>query len=288
MGSGSTIGLALGAGGARGMAHILVCEVFDELGLKPDTIAGTSIGAVIGAVWASGLSGGEMRERACAFYAKRREVLGRLWQSRPRAVAELVRTRSLSTQFDAEIILQKFVPDFSVLPETFEELSVPLKVIACDFYGWREAVLSTGPLRSAIAASIAIPALFRSVLIDGRVHVDGGACNPLPFDRVGDKDLIVACDVTGGPVGDPTRHPRMLECAVGSAQISMQSIITEKLRTQQPDILVRPEVYGIFVLDFLKTQAILDMNVAFKDDLKRRLARAIELKTERPAISAIG
>ena len=287
MGSGISIGLALGAGGARGMAHILVCEVFDELGVKPDVIAGTSIGAIIGAVWSWGMSGRDMRERGCAFYAKRREVLARLWRSRPRAVAELVRTRSLSAQFDAELILEKFVPDFSALPETFEELSIPLKVIACDFYGWREAILSTGALKPAIAASIAIPAIFRTVLIGGRVHVDGGACNPLPFDRVGDKDLVVACDVTGGPVGDPMRHPRMLECAIGSAQISMQSIIAEKLRTRQPDILVRPEVYGIFVLDFLKTQTILDMNIAFKDDLKRRLDRAIGANTDRPALTAV-
>ena len=79
----SRIGLALGGGGARGMVHILVCEVFDELGIKPALIAGTSIGAIIGAGYAAGFSGREMRDATCAFYGKRREVLARLWKARP-------------------------------------------------------------------------------------------------------------------------------------------------------------------------------------------------------------
>lgn len=126
----SGIGLALGGGGARGMAHVLVCEAFDELGVKPAIIAGTSIGAIIGAGYAAGISGREMREGACAFYAKRREVLTRLWRARPRAFGDLLRARSVSAQFDSELILDAFVPGFDRIPETFEALPIPLKVIA--------------------------------------------------------------------------------------------------------------------------------------------------------------
>jgi NTE family protein len=276
MSSATTIGLALGGGGARGMAHILVCEVFDELGLKPNVIAGTSIGAVIGAAYAAGMTGAEMRASSCAFYAQRREVLTRLWRARPRAFADLLRGRSMSPQFDAERILEAFVPGFAALPDRFEDLGIPLKVIACDFYGWSETVLSEGALKPAIAASIAIPAIFKPVVIGGRVQIDGGACNPLPFDRIAENDLVIACDVAGGPTGQPSVLPRLMECVVGAAQISMQAIIAEKLRARHPDILVRPELLGVFVLDFLKTQAILDANVAFKDDLKRRIETALE------------
>jgi NTE family protein len=265
------IGLALGGGGARGMAHILVCEALDELGLRPALIAGTSIGAIIGGAYASGYSGEDMRELSIAFYARRREVLAKLWRARPKAFAELLRGRTVSPQFDAEVILESFVPGMEGFPETFEELQIPLKVVACDFYAWCEVVLAEGSLKPAIAASIAIPALFRPVNLDGRLLIDGGATNPLPFDHVADCDLTVACDVTGGPVEIAGRHPKLLECVVGAAQISMQSVTREKLKWHQPDVLVRPDINGFFVLDFLRTEAILAMNEPFKDDLKRRL-----------------
>jgi NTE family protein len=280
----SRIGLALGGGGARGMAHILVCEAFDELGIRPALIAGTSIGAIIGAGYASGMTGKDMREGAVAFYGRRRDVLGRLWRARPVAFTDLLRGRSVTAQFDARIILDSFVPGFELLPETFEELKIPLKVVACDFYAWEEAVLSTGPLRPAIAASISIPALFRPIHFEGRYLIDGGACNPLPFDHVAECAISVACDVTGGPVEAPDKQPGLLECVVGAAQISMQSVIREKLKWHQPDVLVRPEINGVFVMDFLKTQAILDMNVAFKDDVKRRLDHVINTPFELPSL----
>ena len=282
----SRIGLALGGGGARGMVHILVCEAFDELGLKPAKIAGTSIGAIIGAGYASGLTGREMRERACAFYAQRRQVLAKLWRARPLAFTDLLRGRSLTPQFDPHVILNSFVPGFDQLPDTFEELSIPLNVVTCDFFAWTERILNHGNLKQAIAASIAIPALFRPVVIDGRHLIDGGACNPLPFEHVADCAITVASDVAGGPSELPGRHPSLLECMVGAAQISMQSVIREKLRWHQPDVLVRPVINGVFILDFLKTQAILEANVAFKDDLKRRLDHVISTPFELPALSA--
>ena len=275
MASMKRIGLALGGGGARGIAHILVCEAFDELGLKPSVIAGTSIGAIVGAGYAAGLTGREMRERVVAFYAQRREVYARLWRVRPLAVKDLLRGRINAAQFDPERILQAFVPGWERLPERFEDLPIPLKIVACDFYGWMETVIEEGPLRPAVAASIAIPSIFRPVAINGRMQIDGGTVNPLPFDLVGDCDLVVASDVAGGPTGDPGRCPRLLETIVGAAQISMQAVTSEKLKWRQPDILVRPDINGVFVLDFLKSEAILKNNESLKDDVKRRLERAV-------------
>ncbi len=269
------IGLALGGGGARGMAHILVFEAFDEMGVKPSIIAGTSIGAIVGAGYAAGMSGSEMRERSIAFFSNRREVLSRLWKIRPLAFTDILRGRLMSAQFDAEQALENFVPGMDMIPKTFEELSIPLKVIACDFYGWSETVIDTGPIRPAIAASIAIPSVFRPVPIHDRVQVDGGAFNPLPFDHVGDADIVVACDVAGGPTGDPDKIPSLLETVVGASQVSMQAITAEKLKWHRPDILVRPEIAGVFVLDFLKTATILNNNIEMKDDLKRRLDHVI-------------
>ena len=280
MASEKRIGLALGGGGARGMSHILVLEAFDDLGVRPSVIAGTSIGAIIGAGYAAGMTGREMRERAIAFFSNRREVLSRLWKIRPLAFSDVLRGRLTAAQFDAEQALEYFVPGMEVIPQTFEELEIPLKVVASDFYGWSETVIAEGRLRPAIAASIAIPSVFKPVKIHDRIQVDGGAFNPLPFDHVNDADLVVACDVAGGPTGDPDRMPNLLETIVGASQVSMQAITAEKLKWHRPDILVRPDIAGVFVLDFLKTSTILSNNVQMKDDLKRRLEHAIHSPLE--------
>ena len=289
MASEMQIGLALGGGGARGMAHILVCEVFDELGLKPSVIAGTSIGAIIGAGYASGLSGREMREQAVAFYSQKREVLTRLWRARPLGIADVLRGRLLSAQFDPELIIDQFVPGSEKFPETFEELQIKLKVISCDFYGWSETVTERGPLRPAIAGSIAIPSVFKPSPIDGRMQIDGGAFNPLPFDHVAEADLVIACDVAGGPIGEPDNTPGLLETVIGAAQISMQAITAEKLKWSQPDILVRPDINGFFVLDFFRTADILDLNEGLKDELKQRLDHAVNSPFAEPrALAVVG
>ncbi len=281
------IGLALGGGGARGMAHILVCEVFDELGLTPSVIAGTSIGAIIGAGYASGISGREMHEQAVAFYSRKREVLSRLWRARPLAFKDLIRGRLLSAQFDPELIIDQFVPGSEKFPATFEELQIRLKVIACDFYGWSETVIEKGPLRPAIAASIAIPSVFKPAQINGRMQIDGGVFNPLPFDHVAEADLVIACDVAGGPIGEPDVAPGLLETVIGAAQISMQAITAEKLKWQQPDILVRPDINGFFVLDFFRTEEILDLNEGLKDELKQRIDHAIHSPFSEPGTLAV-
>jgi NTE family protein len=287
MASDMQIGLALGGGGARGMAHILVLEVFDELGLKPSVIAGTSIGAIIGAGYASGISGRELREQSIAFYSRRREVLSRLWRSRPLGFKDLIRGRLLSAQFDPELIIDQFVPGSEKFPETFEELQIRLKVIACDFYGWSETVIEQGPLRPAIAASIAIPSVFKSMPIAGRMQIDGGVFNPLPFDHVADADLVIACDVAGGPIGEPDVAPGLLETVVGAAQISMQAVTAEKLKWHQPDILVRPDINGFFVLDFFRTAEILELNEGLKDELKQRIDHAVNSPFAEPRTLAV-
>jgi len=287
MASDMQIGLALGGGGARGMAHILVCEVFDELGLKPAMIAGTSIGAIIGAGYASGISGREMREQSVAFYSQKREVLTRLWRARPLGVTDVLRGRLLSAQFDPELIIDQFVPGSDRFPETFEELQIKLKVISCDFYGWSETVTEQGPLKPAIAASIAIPSVFKPAPIDGRMQIDGGAFNPLPFDHVAEADLVIACDVAGGPIGEPEVPPGLWETVIGAAQISMQAITAEKLKWHQPDILVRPDINGFFVLDFLRTAEILDINESLKDELKQRLDHAVNSPFAEPGSLAV-
>jgi NTE family protein len=266
------IGLALGGGGARGIAHVVVVETLDELGLKPSVIAGTSIGGIIGAGFAGGMAGAEIRAYIMDLFRHRSEVVGRFWQLRPRRMRDLFTAGTFPFgQLDAERVLETFLP--KGFPTDFADLKIPLRLVATDFYGWQEAILTEGPLIRAIAASIAVPVIFRPVLVDGRVMIDGGVTNPLPFDLInGETDLVIAVDVGSGPVGGRRALPGAAEAVFGSTQIFMRSITKEKLRVSRPpEILLRPP-YGAFrAMEFMKSVSILKSAEPLKDDLKRQI-----------------
>ncbi|MEL7527235.1 MAG: patatin-like phospholipase family protein [Pseudomonadota bacterium] len=264
------IGLALGGGGARGLAHIPVLEAFDDLGLKPARIAGTSIGAILGAAYASGYSGEEIRAIVLKLFADRNNVLSNVWKLRPKRFADMFRARPV--QLDPERVLDVFIAEH--LPKSFEDLQIPLRILATDFFGCEEYDFEDGPLLPAIAASIAIPAIFRPLKQKGRFLIDGGVVNPLPFDGMrSDCDIVVAVDVVGAPVPRSDGSDiNMLDALFGSSQILMQTITAQKLKLEQPDILVRPPHDTVRVLDFLKAEQILDRAEALRASTREQLS----------------
>jgi NTE family protein len=271
---GPSFALALGGGGARGLAHIHVIEAFDELGVRPTTISGSSIGAIMGSAMAAGMSGREIREHSINVLSDRAQVMNRLWQLRPKTLTGVLKGAFRLTQFDVERILGAFMP--SQVPTTFEELQIPLQVTATDFYGQCEVILSTGDLFNAVAASAAIPALFRPVMRDGRILIDGGIYNPVPFDLVdGKADFVVAVDVVGGPEGDAGRMPGSIDAMFGASQLMMQSIVAMKMKAHQPAIFLRPQVNRFRVMDFLKVNTVLRETIGIKDEVKRAMEAAI-------------
>jgi NTE family protein len=273
---GLRIGLALGAGGARGFAHIPVLEAFDELGLKPAVVSGASIGAIIGAGYCAGMSGADIRAYVHELFRRRSDVVGRLWRIRPKSARELFTPGGLRFgQFDAERLLSAFLPE--AIPSDFAGLEIPLKVVASDYYGWKETVLDDGDLRKAIAASVAIPVLFRPVLMEGRVMVDGTIFDPVPFDIAAQHtDIVVAVDVIGGPTGPASRVPSPTEAVFGTTQLLMRAILAEKLRRPNaPQILVKPAISSFRLLDFMKANAILKAAEPVKNEVKRALDKAI-------------
>ena len=208
--SGPTVAIALGGGGARGLAHIHVIEVLDELGIRPVLITGVSIGAILGAAMAAGMTGKEIREHTLATVGRPGQIMNRLWSLRPTRFSDVVAGGFRVGQFNLERVLKAFLPDR--LPETFEELEIPLKVIAADYYGQCERVCDSGPLLPAIAASAALPAVFRPVLIDGRVMIDGGLWNPVPFDHlIGKADITIGVDVIGHPPAGTAEMPNRID-----------------------------------------------------------------------------
>ncbi|WP_417685500.1 patatin-like phospholipase family protein [Roseibium sp.] len=272
--TGLRLGLALGGGGARGMSHIPVLEALDDLGIKPSAIAGTSIGSIFGAAYAGGLSGSELRAIAMETFGDRNKVLNSLWKLRPRKLTELFDGNMV--QFDPAKVLKAFVANH--LPETFEELAIPTTIVATDFYGCGEVCLKSGPLIDAIAASIAIPAVFKPVKLGDRILIDGGVTNPLPFDRLpADCDFVLAVDVVGSPVPRRGRSlPTSLDALFGTSQILMQTIISEKLKSRKPALLVSPPHDNIRVLDFLKTKHILESADSLRDEVKLTLGRFLD------------
>lgn len=263
-----TFAVAFGGGGARGLAHIHVIEALDELGIRPVSIAGSSIGAIMGAGMAAGMTGRDIHDYARSILGRRAEVASRMWNARPDTLREMVQGGLRVSQFNVERIVKAFLPD--AIPDTFAGLKIPLKVTATDYYGHHLVVFSEGDLHKALAASAAIPAVFRPVQHGERVLIDGGIYNPVPFDLVQDEaDIVIAIDVVGAPEEGLRKRPNSIDLMFGATQLMMQSIIAGKLCQGQPDILLRPAVSGFRVLDFLKIDQVMGDTVAIKDELKR-------------------
>ncbi|TNF90142.1 MAG: patatin-like phospholipase family protein, partial [Gammaproteobacteria bacterium] len=187
------IGLALGGGGARGLAHILMLEVFDELELRPHRIAGTSIGAVIGVMYASGMSAREIRQLVDRLTVSDDESwlsslfeqdVGRWWDF---IDLKLGSGGLIDTDGFARFLEQ------TIGVTHFDQLGIPLRIVATDFWEREQVIFRHGSLRPAIQASIAIPGLFSPLQHQGRVLVDGGLVNPVPYDLLFDDcDTVVA------------------------------------------------------------------------------------------------
>ncbi len=271
--NGLNVAVAFGGGGARGLAHIHVIEVLDELGIRPVSIAGSSIGAIMGAGMAAGMSGLEIRDHARSVLGDRKTLASLMWRMRPTTLREAFGGIRVS-QFDIERILRALLPP--AIPGDFAKLTIPLQVTGTDFFGHSLEVMSDGPLYSALAASAAIPALFKPVERNGRLLIDGGIYDPVPYDLLVDQaDIVIGIDVVGAPE-DSSRLPNSIELMFGASQLMMQSIISNKLTRLRPAIFLRPPVSQFRVLDFLKIDAVLKESTPIRDELKRAIDVAVE------------
>jgi NTE family protein len=270
-----TFALALGSGGARGLAHIAVIEALDEMGVKPQAIAGTSIGALIGAAYAAGMRGRDIRRHVIALAHNPGEITRGLMAARAGSLAHfLAGAFSQATQLDAEKFCAQFLP--KDVPAEFSALRIPLTVVTTDLHRRREMPVSSGALHAALAASIAVPGLFRPVVVDGSVLIDGGTTNPLPFDRLaGRADMTVAVDAFGQPGAERADMPSTFECITTTLLIMGSAIVAAKLEHARPDLLLRPNVTIFRTLDFYRASAILRAAEAIKVEVKEKLGALI-------------
>jgi NTE family protein len=271
------IALALGGGSARGLAHIVLLEALDELGLRPAVIAGTSMGSICGALYATGLTGAEIRAGFISELTGRAAFLRRFAGKLTAGFSSLWSVRSPSV-IDNVTLFEMVLPD--VLHCDFAALKIPFVAVAADFYAIEQVILDSGPLIPALAASCALPAWARPVVLDGRVLIDGGYVNPVPFDVVMDRaDLTIAVDVTGDTQRTGAKAPRVpppLEAMTGAAQLLFHSVTREKLKSIRPDILIRPAVGAFGAFDFFRIDDILAAAAPSKEELKHKLTQCLE------------
>lgn len=270
--TGGDLGLALGGGGARGLAHILMLEVLDELKIRPHRIAGTSIGAVIGAMYAAGMSGREIRELVDRLTVSENESwlsglfeqdLGHWW--------DLINLKLGSGGLIDTDAFARFIEETAGVSR-FDQLDIPLQIVAADFWRREQVIFESGDLAPAIQASIAIPGLFSPVQHRGRVLVDGGLVNPVPYDLLfEDCDIIVAVDVSGNRKPQSDDGPGYFETLFNTLQITQAAILHEKMQRRPPHIYIRPELEDIQVLEFNRVDEIYQQSMPARDQLMREL-----------------
>ncbi len=267
------IGLALGGGAARGFAHVPMLEVFDELGLKPAVIAGCSIGAVVAAAYACGMSGCEIRAHVEATLSGRIDFARYVFSSRQSKLSQLLSLKSLlSLNLKGEKLADLALPDHLV--QNIEDTAIPLKIITTDYERMEEVVLQKGSIIEAVGASIAIPGLIVAPRLNGRVHVDGGVVNPVPFDHVREgMDIVVAIDVTGKPRPIGPGPASNLELAIGSLLIMFNQLAERRRLVNPPDIYIQPNSGQYGATDFFRAKEIMQAASGAKDQLKRELEK---------------
>jgi NTE family protein len=279
---GPTVALALGAGGARGFAHIPVIEALDELGITPVAIAGTSMGAIVGAAYAAGFTGKHLRRHALEAFRDQTAVASRLVQSRVGRFLDLLGGFANPVMVDGEKLLERFWPEG--MPHDFEQLRIPFTAVATNVFGRDEVRLSSGALRNAVAGSLAIPGIVRPVERDGLVLIDGVAVNPVPVDAVGRRaDVVIAVDLNGAPQTREgpraTSLPNAIEAMLSGFAIMEYRLMLERFARTPPTVHLEPNVGAFGVLDFMKVSAILRAADPIREIAKQKLlalaARAV-------------
>jgi len=254
------VGLALGGGGARGIAHVGVLEVLSRAGFRPDLVAGVSAGAIVGAGYCAGLPTESMAELA-----------GQIgWH---RVIRPTFPTLSL---FDTTPLEDLVVGQTGC--RSFADLQIPLAVVACDILSGVEVVLDEGDLPSAVRASAAFPGLFTPIERGEQLLVDGGVVNNLPVSVLRHRgcDYVVAVDLVPPPAEMP-RPANLMDM--------WQMAVFLMVRGTQPspaeiDCLITPAVGGFSFADFSRWQELLDLGRRAAEDVLEKLREDLALPAQ--------
>lgn len=288
------IGLVLSGGGARGAAHIGVLEMLDRLHVPVDAIAGTSMGAVVGGLYASGMSGREIAQAMgsvdwqSAF--RDRPPLGELDYRRKQEEEQYLVNLPLGLQ-GRKLVIPRGLIQSQKLTETlrtltlpvarirdFDQLPTPFRAVATNLENGSASVLAAGDLATAMRASMSVPGVFAPVEYHGQVLVDGGLVDNLPIDvaRAMHVDVLIVVDA-----GYPLQPRKNLASLPGITNqvlaILLRRNIGQGLATLGPhDILISPQLGNYSSYDFADTLKIVSAGQSAADAMERQL-RALAL-----------
>jgi NTE family protein len=248
--------LALSSGGARGAAHVGVLKVLKESGIEPDVIAGSSMGAEVGGIYASGIELGELET------SWRSSSFGHVF----RTLLPTIPWSGWSSGNGITRFLQRLIGS-----QRIEDLSVRYAAMATDLRSGEPFAITHGPLVDAIRASVSVPGLFNPVWIDGHLLIDGGVSNPMPVDvaRQLGSDVVIGVDVLVDPAevelsglpylearervlgiakgwSPPSGNGRKFHPSVFSVLFQMSTVFQRRLSdllvtAHPPDVLIRPD-----------------------------------------------
>ncbi|WP_460127459.1 patatin-like phospholipase family protein [Pseudomonas sp. H1_D05] len=285
------VGLVLSGGAARGLAHIGVLKALEEQGIKIDAIAGTSMGAVVGGLYASGYKIDELEklalnidwQAALSDAPPREDVPFR----RKQDDRDFLVKQKLSFRDDGSLGLPLGViqgQNLALLLESllahtsdtrdFDKLPIPFRAVATDIANGEKVVFRKGHLPQVIRASMSIPAVFAPVELDGRLLVDGGMTDNIPLDVAREMGVDVAIVVD---IGTPLRNRKQLTTVVDvlnqSITLMTRSNSEEQLAAlKSSDVLIQPALAAYGVTDFGKAQDMIDAGYRATRILDARLA----------------
>lgn len=285
------VGLVLSGGAARGLAHIGVLKALEEQGIKIDAIAGTSMGAVVGGLYASGYKIDELEklalnidwQQALSDAPPREDVPFR----RKQDDRDFLVKQKLSFRDDGSLGLPLGViqgQNLALLLESllahtsdtrdFDKLPIPFRAVATDIANGEKVVFRKGHLPQVIRASMSIPAVFAPVELDGRLLVDGGMTDNIPLDVAREMGVDVAIVVD---IGTPLRNSKQLTTVVDvlnqSITLMTRRNSEEQLAALKPsDVLIQPALAAFGVTDFGKAQDMIDAGYRATRILDARLA----------------
>ena len=222
--NGKKVGLCLGSGGARGLAHVGVLQVLEENGIRPDIISGCSAGAIFGAVYAAGTNLYLLEKYLGTVDAKTIIDLGIPIQG------------GFLSGDKIEEVVMTLTHDLS-----FGETRIPFLCIATDLVSGEMKVFQEGKLHKAVRASMAVPGVFTPVLIDGHYYVDGGVVEELPVDvlRAQGADVVITSDLGIKRNFFDPEHPSPVDILRRSTDI-MQAKLTRQ-QADKGDVVIRPD-----------------------------------------------
>ena len=285
------VGLVLSGGGARGIAHVGVIQVLEEMKIPIFCIAGTSMGAIVGGIYASGMSPAEMKKFVTSMdwneaFNDKPPPSGLTFRRKKEASDYLINfdvgfkngklaiPKGLLQGQNLNLILKSLLFHTEGIDD-FNKLNIPFRAVATDIETGDAVILEKGELVKAIRASMSIPALFAPVEIDGRILVDGGVANNLPIDiaRQMGAEVVIVVDISTN-LSSRDQLGSSVEITAQLTSIMIQRNTAEQIRTmRETDILIRPDMGNIGTCDFSRAVDAIAVGRKKAETMKPQLAR---------------